>query len=283
MIQALNITNHLQNTLSLNLRTSDVEEGLLVFSMEGLGSPDGSVDGVSGPNIDGFVRTSMRHEARYINLTLAIVPGADSDVVRAKIHAFFPTKRNVNFRVTTDTKDVYVDAVVESVVMNSFSKVENAEITLVCAWPYFIDWVEKNVEITQSTLPLTYDGEVDTGGVFSIDFTDDVPLTTLTLVNDQYDQEMVLDFTDVLLTVPGADYMLSGDAVILDTRVGLKSALYVRGGQSYNMLSGVGFDDDWIRLGHDDNVINILDWWLGSGPTSDVEVFLDYKELYQGV
>ncbi len=283
MIQTLLITNPVQSTFTLHLRTSEIDEGVLVFSMEGLGPPQSEIAGVSGPNIDGFLSDSVRVGARHITLTLAIATGVDEEAVKQKIYSAFPLKRNITFRVTADTRDAYIIARVESIEANQFSKVENVVITLSCARPYFIDFVEKSVEITQAGLTHTYLGEIDTGVVFSIDFTDDIGTPIMTIVNDQYDQSMVLDFTDVLALIGGPPNTINGDAVILDTRVGQKSAIFIRSTIEYNMLSGVTFDSDWIRLGHDFKVKNILDWSVFDGPTTYVTVWMDYKELYGGV
>jgi len=63
MIETLWVTNPNEDTLELNLRSSERTHGLLVFNMTGLGPPNATVSGAAGPSYDGirasFVRTDM--------------------------------------------------------------------------------------------------------------------------------------------------------------------------------------------------------------------------------
>lgn len=283
MIEQLIITNKLGETLTLTLRTSGIDEGLLVFSMDGLGTPDGTAEGTRGPNQDGYISgTVVQVEARHIVLTLAVVPGTDSDAARAKIHKFFPSKTYITFRVITSTRDVYISALVESVEMNEFSKVENAVINLVCPKPYFIDINETPVTITEAGVNIVYDGEESTGVILSIDFTGIVTAPIITITNNQFNQSMTIDTYPVLSTLT-PNYAQNLDQIVVDTRVGQKGIIFVRSSVVYNLIGGVGPLDDWIKLGHDTSRTNLVAWSEAAGPNSNIDVELDYQELYKGI
>lgn len=285
MINTLSITNNLGNTLVLNLRTSDVEEGLLVFNLEGLGPPKTTVDGFPSPNADGLFSPFSRAAERRMSLTLVVVPAGDEEAARQTIYDYFPLKRTVRFRIQTDTKDVYTDAIVESIEMNSFARVENAVIQLVSPESYFSNWTyTNNVEIVQpSGITLNYPGDTDIGAVFKVVYTGYITQPQYSFVNSQYSQIMAIDLT-YLFTTLGLGQSQNGDELVVDTRRGQKSVKYYRSSVEYDILRCFLYDTNWIRIGRDTSNLNYINWYIqGLGTITNAKAYVDYRTMYKGV
>ncbi len=278
MIQSIEITNSQGNTLVLNLRTSFDDHGLQVFNLTGLGSPKATVSGLSGPTYDGITGEFVRTDARQLLLTLAIpVRGDAEETAKKKVYDFFPVKGVITFNVITDTRDVYVSAIVESVEMNQFSKVENAVISLYCADPYFLEMVEYQRYPTDPVdNTITYEGDVPTGCLITVIFGQEAG-SPLTVTNDNGNQSMVVD-----LTATGG--MSIGDTIYIDTRFGQKSIIHKKyTGALTDLISGVSPTTNWIELRPgDNNIAAVPDSLGGFDPDmpdpSDMVVFLPFNE-----
>lgn len=254
MIQTIKITNPNSEQLSLVLRTSEQDHGILVFNLEGLGSPKATVSGLSGPTYDGIRGYFVIADARHILLTLAVSSRGDAEEVsKKKIYDYFPVKEQIKFQVLTDTTEVYIWAIVESVEMNQFSKVENAVISLYCPDPYFmylawtITWA-----FYGSSKAVPYDGDVPVGGIFT--FYCPGPLGDwITMENVLTDEEIVLLFA----SIGGGDVFDHGDKIILNTRLGQKSIKLYTYNDVFktNMLSCIDSASDWPTFMRGDNPI----------------------------
>ena len=304
MIKTIWIENPAGQSLELNLRSSDREVGLLIFNIEGLGPPKATVNGQGGPNFDGIRASSVRADARHLLMTLAVANGGISEEeAKQKIYTFFPIKQEIVFRVETDIKDVYIPAIVEANEFNQFATVENAVIGLFCPNPYFVDVESQKVlmrsrrgiplfefpfendsltedklefgYITDLPTAIIYSGEVKTGADFNLhmlDYVEDVVIT-----NNNGSQQMTLDFTDAETFFGGA--VESGDQVFINTRSGEKSIYFVRNAVWYNMINGVGIDDDWIDLRPGSNRI-IINATTG---VDSLEAEIKFRALSEGV
>lgn len=287
-IKKLYITsmNPSEYILNLDMGRSGEWQGLTVFSMDGLGPPKATVDGVGGPNIDGILVTSVKTDARHMMLTLAVVPYAfgTEEEAKQKIYDAFPIKQEITVRIETwDDKDVYIMAIVESVEMNIFAKTENAVISLYCPEPYFLKMLAWQ-QISHILVVSPNDGEIVIGADFSITFVGTVD-DGLTLQNGTGSQAMHIDFIPSAYTaagIPPPTYMQSGDEIIIHTQVGQKSIEYIRSSTSYNFFNAVDQNADWIQLLLGNNSIFIL---CDNAPDSVEidELKVTYRLQYEGI
>lgn len=304
MIKTVWVQNPSGAILDLNLRSSGDDHGLLIFNMTGLGPPKANVNGQGGPNFDGVRVNSTRVNERHITLTLA-VQGTDliEENAKDKIYTYFPIKQQILLGVETDTKDVYIPAIVESNEFNQFAKVENAVISLYCAYPYFIDlevnrvlirsdaviplfeFPFENFSLTVPTLEfgyltdlptafIDYRGEVETGIDIIIEFSGVISGDSggLTITNQNGAQQMTID---VSLFGPTQ----AGDQIFINTRVGQKRIYFVRDSTWTNILNSVGINDDWIQLRAGNNTI-IMNSTSG---IEFIETEIIYRSLREGV
>ncbi len=304
MIKTVWIKNLSGNVLELNLRSSDREVGLLIFNITGLGPPKATVSGAGGPNFDGIRASSVRTDARHLLMTLVVQGVISEEEAKQKVYTFFPIKQEIVIGITTDMKDVYISAIVESNEFNQFASVENAVISLFCPDPYFLDVRSQRVLISPDraiplfefpfendsltidrlefgyiaflpTADIVYSGEVRTGVDLNLNmlgYVEDVVIT-----NTNGSQQMTLDFTGAETYFGSA--VQASDQVFINTRSGKKSIYFVRAGVWYNMINGVGIDDDWIDLRPVTNTI-IINATTG---IDNVETEIEFRALNEGV
>ena len=279
-ILKFHITNPSNDTIPLSLKDSNFWYGMHVFNAEGLGPPKATVSGIGGPGGDGIRANSVRTDARHITLTLAISPGDKEETARQNIYTYFPIKQEITFRVETDDKDVYLTAIVESVEMNMFAKVENAVISLYCADPYYLDMQEIVLGSAFAIVVTTYTGEVPTGVVIDMLF-DGTVNDGLAITNTAGSQSMHVDFRKML---SGLNSCRVGDQLIINTSVGQKSVQFWDDSAStwYDGIGGVSIDSDWTQMLLGGNVISIVpDTPAESSEISELEV--KYRLRYEGV
>lgn len=306
MIQAVRVTNPSGETLELNLRSSFENEGLLIFNMTGLGSAKATANGVGGVYYDGVRVNSVSLDARTISMTVAIPKqGLSEEIARAKIYKFFPIKKTILLEIITDIRTVQTYAIVEGSVMNSFAKVENVELSLLCPDPYFIDAVENVLTISNSSATpqfefpfsnestasplisfgeiqsgtysgyINYSGGIETGVIFEITLTSNIG--DLTITNTNGNQEMNISLWWARLYFNNLE---SGDKILINTKTGEKSATVSRGGDSINILNGVDVESDWITIKPGPNTITISD---GLDPGVNAITDIHYNTLREGV
>ena len=286
-IEKLHIANTLPipSTLTLSLRDSNYWFGINVFNLEGLGSPKATVSGIGGPDLHGVKLSGVKVDARHIVLTLSISPGPKEQTARENIYEHFPVSKEISFRVESDGDDgdVYIMAIVESVEMNVFAKVENAVISLYCPQPYWMNWLEDTRGGTTS-LVFTYDGDVETGCDIEITFSD--PIASWINIANIGPQNMKIGLGGWITAagVPGNGFTEDSDQLIINTRRGEKSISYVRAGIPYNYFMALTYSSerDWIQLPLGGNVILLTT--STPAEVSNVDVLeVKYNELFQGV
>lgn len=300
MIQTVWIKNPAGSILDLKLGSSGDDHGLVIFNMSGLGPAKATVNGQGGPNFDGVRVSSVRLDARHMTITLAVKGfGNVEETAKDKIYTYFPIKKQILVGIETDTKDVYIPAIVESNEFNQFAKIENAVISLYCPFPYFIDREESSALIrSDAVIPLfqfpfsnesltdpllqfgyftalptafiEYRGEVKTGVDINIEFLGAV--TEIVITNTNGAQQMTID-------VSGVGPTQAGDQIFINTRVGEKSIFFIRNGTWTNILNYVGIDDDWIGLEPGNNII-IMNATTG---VDNMETEILYRSLREGV
>lgn len=305
MIQSLWVRNQNGAHLDLPLRTSIEESNIAIYNVEGLGSPVATVNGTGGPGFDGIRVNSIRTDARHITLSLAIPnSGEVEELARALIYQHFPVKQYITLGVKTDERDVSINAFVEQNEMSEFSQVEGSTISLFCPDPYFVDKFSWDYSVTRDTgiplfqFPFSNESLNEDLIVFSevteyptvrINYTSGVTsgisatlllggsVTGLKLLNGNGSQVMNLDTSGALGYFGGPTAY--GDQIMISTHPGAKWIYYVRGGIFYNMIAGVGLQDDWIEVRPGVNTI-IAECTTG---VANLTMDLSFSPLREGI
>jgi hypothetical protein len=238
-------------------------------------------------------------------MTLAIPPQVNEEQTKEKVYRYFPIKQEITLRIKTGSRDVYTMAYVEASEFNQFAIVENVEISLLCANPYFMDTLEYEIELNAaSAIPLfsfpfsneslsedqtefgqintepgtgliVYDGGVETGVDIEVYLHGSV--SQVDIYNGGLNQR--LGFTTASALAYHGAPSVEGDKIVINTRVGEKSIFYVRDDDWYNMINSVWFTDVWLTLAPGSNYI-VLD------PAEGIELAsatIRYRGLREGV
>lgn len=239
----------------LSLPLEDVSAGLIVKDIDGLGPVKATLVSSSFAQLDGAQYHSSRREPRNIKLTLDLEPDYISTSVqdlRNRLYEFFMPKSETNLRFyLSNGRTVDILGRVESFDSPLFAKEPEAEISMVCYDPDFIDLipVELNGMTTSSSTEtlVEYEGTVETGIQFVLNVDRDV--TDLTFYHRPPDGSLrSLEFSEQL----GA-----GDVVTINTNPGSKGATLSRGGIDSPILYAISPQSNWIEFSRGDNHIRV--------------------------
>lgn len=307
MIESIWVINQNGERLDLNLRSSNLDHGLLIYNLTGIGSPSANVNSEGGPNFDGVEVNSITVDPRSIDFTIAVQHSGAKEVhAKELIYKFFPLKQTITFGILVNSVDLCIEAIVEENEYNQFAKVENAVISLFCPNPYFMETRERiyilpadrvhkrfsfpymnnslDEDLTQfgsiedwATAEVLYHGGVTTGFNMSIGFTN-WPWTPITIRNNNGPQEFVIDM-DTVETIIG-EAVAIGDRIDLNTKIGEKGVQFYNSstGQLHNILSAIDMDQDWIEIRSGVNAFTLI----GPYPLR-MEGTIRFNGLRQGV
>lgn len=301
MIKSVTVTNYLDQSITLELTRPELS-GFIITNIDGLGPVNATINTTELATTDGALFNSARISTRNIVLSVRYL-GTLIEDVRQLSYKYFPVKKKVNLVIETDNRSLSIDGYVESNEPNIFSKEESADISIVCAFPYFnaanhvqttiFSGVEPQFEFPFSNESLTepllnmgeiitleynnieYDGDVETGMTISIHATGTV--TGLSIYNVDTRESMKID-TDKLEALTG-DVIIASDDIIICTEKGNKSVTLIRDGESINILNCLDKGSVWFQLSKGDNIIG----YTAETGTSNLQFKIENKVLYEGI
>lgn len=301
MIKSVTVTNHLDQSLTMELTRPELS-GFIITKIDGLGPVNATINTTDMATTDGALYNSARVSTRNIVLSVRYL-GTLIEDIRQLSYKYFPVKKKVNLVIETDNRSLSIDGYVESNEPDIFSQEESADISIVCAFPYFnaanhvqttvFSGVEPQFEFPFSNESLTqpmlnmgeiltleyntvqYTGDVETGMTISIHATGTV--TGLSIYNVDTRETMKID-TDKLEALTG-DVIIARDDIIICTEKGNKSVTLIRDGESINILNCLDKGSNWFQLSKGDNVFG----YTAESGTSNLQFKIENKVLYEGV
>lgn len=290
MIWALEVSNpFVSDSLLLELFHPE-RTGILVDSIDGLGSPTYNIPTKAYATGDGSSVGRIKAELRNININLAPLFNPDVETSRLKIYRYFQLKKEITLTFhmgnnsskdlseTKASKIVSCVGYVETMDPDIFSDREGVSITIVCPNPYFY---EKQLSskfffgrvplfefpfenpVRQKTLIMSellydyrstieYKGIMDTPVVIEINIGSSVG--DIALYNIDTLEQMKIE-TKRVGTLTGGE-LANGDTIYIDTSLDNRGIELVRGGASYNILGAVNRDADWFTLRPGNNIFS---------------------------
>lgn len=107
-----------------------------ILSVEGISSPDTTINTSNLYFGDGCVVNSTKVEKRNIVINLNIKKPIEKN--RIELYRFFACNANITLYWSNDTRDTYIAGFVEKFETNLFDKVQQPQISIICPQPYFI-------------------------------------------------------------------------------------------------------------------------------------------------
>lgn len=301
MIKSLTVTNHVGESLKLELMRPE-KSGLIVREISGLGPSKASISTSDVATMDGGVFNSARRENRNIVIDLVMYPFPTIEASRYLAYRYFPVKKKIRLEVETDALLVHTYGYVESNEPDIFSEQESTQISVICPDPNFYDisetssafsGVEARFEFPfsnesvddpliefgtfrpDSRAIIFYKGNEETGMDIVFHALDLV--RNITLYNF-VTQEFIKIDTEKVEKISGAPFS-KGDDIIINTRVGSKSATLLRNGKYTNILGALDKESTWLGLRIGDNIFS----YDAEEGKDSLMISFSYQAAYGGV
>lgn len=301
MIKSITVTNHLDESIVLELRSPE-KSGLLIQDITGLGPSKANINSTELSTIDGSVYNSARMTSRNIVMTLKLMDIPNVETTRLLSYKYFPIKKRIRLRIETDSRTCDIYGYVESNEPVIFSSSVTTQISIICPDPYFYSssmnitmfagviptftFPFSNESLTENLIQIgelsddqepviTYLGDTEVGMNIFIHAVGDV--TNLRIFNLYTNELMQID--DTKLTTLTGSGIVSGDNIIISTIKGQKSITLIRGGIYLNILNCLDVNVDWLQLVRGENVFA---FYADTGLTN-LEVRIENQTLYEGV
>jgi len=302
MIQFIEVTNHLGESINLNLRSPE-QSGFFIKSISGLGPNKGTINTTEVLSADGSIFNSARVSGRNLVFELGFSDKTETiEAIRQKSYRYFPIKRPVLIKIVTDTRIGTVIGYVESNEPNIFSKQESTIISILCPNAYFssdeivqtffsgnvaeFEFPFENLSLTEKMITfgslvldtrqtVYYDGDVNTGVLIRIHFAGSV--NDLTIFNVSREETMSISSAR-LIALTGSDFVF-GDEVVISTIKGNKYIHLIRDGEVINIINTLSVAADWFQIGRGDNVFTFT---ADSGVTN-MQFMIEHNILFEGI
>lgn len=275
MIKTITITNHLNESVTMDLRFPE-KSGFLVRSINGLGPSKANINMSEISNNDGSIYNSARVNSRNIVFSLDFVENPTIEISRQNSYKYFPIKKLVKILIETDTRLCHTFGYVESNEPDIFSIREGCVISIMCPDAYFYSNKGSSTSFSNVTplfkFPFSNEstssklikfGIIEINSAKSVYYTGDAsvgiliyihamgPAHDLEIINVQTSEIMKLD-SDRLIALTGSD-IIEGDDIIISTVKGDKFVYLLRNGFFYNILNALDKDSDWFQLERGNN------------------------------
>lgn len=300
MIQSVTVTNHVGDTLVMPLARPH-ESGFIITDISGLGPAKANINMSDYATIDGASYNSSRVEPRNIVITIRLLESPTIEDARHRAYYYFPVKKPIRLRVTTDKRVADIVGYVESNEPNIFSSEEEVVISILCPDPNFYSVkeyqtlfsgsepafefpfsnegltpiIEMGLIITNPTRTIYYDGDDDVGATIRIVFSGRAG--NISIYNLDSNQILNVD-TSIIESILGSQ-IINRDELVINTRKGSKFVSLIRQGVAYNVLNAVPKTSDWIQLRIGTNTVT----YLAESGEENISMSLNYYVAYQGV
>jgi hypothetical protein len=237
---------------------------------------------------DGETVNSVRANKRNIVLYVAI--HGVVEVNRLNLYKYFPPKKNVTIYCKTGNRNVYIEGITEIIDVKLFSNQQVAQVSIICAQPYFKDVDELITSFSQIE------------SLFSFPFSIADPGTELSIIgNDirkniintgEVDTGMIIELFAISEVVKPVIYdvlnrthikleftMQANDIIYINTHSGQKSITLLRDGVETNIISYLAYSSKWLKLHAGDNVFT----YDAESGVSNIKLTFRTLALYGGV
>lgn len=255
---SLKVENDRGNTLELTNNPN-----YTVFKIEGLNPPQATINSSVNATTDGSKINSARVESR--NIVIYTTIEGDVEANRINLYKYFPVKKNIRLYFNNDSRDIYIEGVVELIECDLFASKQVAQISVICPQPYF-KAVNDLVSVFSDVSPLfSFPFSISKGGVEVSAITTNVRKSIINAGDVETGVIIKLFATGtvvkpVIYNVLKRTHlklnftMLPSDTIVINTNMGEKSIELIRGGVSYNALGYMLPDSTWFTLEAGDNV-----------------------------
>lgn len=304
MIKSVTITNHLDESIKLDLFNPD-SSGFIIKSIEGLGPVKANINFKELATNDGSIDNSARLSSRNIVMSLQFLESPTIEETRLKSYKYFPIKRNIKFLIETDTRICETIGRVETNVPTIFSNAEGCQISILCSNPYFysagknginqtifygteplFEFPFSNESLTEDLIEfgsiknqtegtIYYDGDAEIGITIQIHAVGEAE--GLAIYNTKTREFMRIN-DEKLKSLMGTGIQ-AGDEITITTSRGEKGIFMLRSGITTNILNSLEKPIKWFQLSKGDNTFA----YTASAGLTNLQFRIENKVIYEGV
>lgn len=304
MIKSIKVTNYLGESITIELGRPE-KSGFAIISIDGLGPGKATINTTKISTRDGSLYNSARANERNIVINLRYFWKDSIENARQLSYKYFPLKQKVTLRIETDNRTVSIDGYVESNEPNIFSEASDANISIICPFPFFCSMENGGYQTTvfsgidpkfefpfsneslddnllvmgeiQNLVENTvfYNGDIETGVNIYIHAIGSAG--GITIYNLRTRETMSISATK-LEEYTGSGIIASDD-IIVCTEQGNKSAKLIRKGVTYNILNCIERNTDWFTLSKGDNLFA----YTAEFGANNLQFRIENKVVYEGV
>lgn len=303
MIKNITITNHLGESITLELRSPE-RSGFFIRNpgIDGLGPAKATINAEELAGMDGSIFNSSRVNARNIVFSLGFMESPTIEYIRQKSYKYFPIKQRIKIKIETDTRICEVYGYVESNEPDIFSPSEGTTISVICPDSYLFS-IDKNVTVFSNVNSLfefpfsneslsesllifaeielkpektvIYSGDAEIGIVIYVHALG--PATNLSIIGSRTRETISINSARLII-LTGSD-IIEGDDIIISTIKGDKFITLQRAGVSTNILNALDKDYNWFQLQKGDNIFACT---ADSGITN-LQFRIENQIAYEGI
>lgn len=301
MIKAVTITNHLNESIRLDL-TQPEKSGFIIESIDGLGPVKADINFTEMATVDGALDNSARIGTRNIVMSLIFLENPTIEDTRLLSYKYFPNKRNVTFSIETDNRVCETIGRVEENTPSIFEKQEGCQISILCPDPFFysvgssantfygvdplFEFPFSNESLTEKLIEfgrirqytegnIYYEGDIEIGITIKIHATG--PASGIMIYNSRTRETMTID-DEKLIAIMGSGIQ-AGDDIIIKTSRGEKGISMLRSGIYTNILNSLGKPIKWFQLSKGDNLFA----YRAEEGLQNLQFSIENKVVYEGV
>lgn len=269
----------------LNLSTSP---NYTLYDVTGVTPPQSNINTSVNATSDGETVNSVRANKRNIVLYVAIHGVVELN--RLNLYKYFPPKKHVTIYCKTANRNVHIEGVTELIDVKLFSNQQVAQISIICAQPYFKDINELITSFSQIEALFSFPFSIDNNGVeLSIIGTD----IRKNIINaGEVDTGMIMELfaigevkNPIIYDVLNRTHikleftMEANDTIYINTNSGQKSVTLLRDGVESNIISYLSYSSKWLTLNAGDNVFT----YDAESGVSNIKLTFRTVALYGGV
>lgn len=210
---------------------------------------------------------------------------------RINLYKYFPPKRNVALYFKNETRDVFIEGMVELIECDLFTNRQIAQISIICPKPFFRDVEEFNTYFSDVSAKFEFPFSIAKEG---IEFSSISTNVRKTIINSgDVESGIVIElfaaggavFRPVIYNVFEKThiklnyYMDQGDLIRINTNAGEKAIDLIKDGVVTNLLGYLDMGSTWLTLKSGDNVFT-YDCESGG---SNLQIAFKSTLLYSGV
>ena len=259
-----------------------------LYDIDGLNPVTATINTTEFATSDGAMFNSSRIGTRNIVLYIKIFPDIEKN--RLNLYSFFKIKSDVTLYFRHDSLNVYITGKVESFELDHFSNSQVAQISILCADPYFRSTESQLIEFSNVISLFEFPFSIAEEGIeFSriekvktkiINAGEMATGVTIQLYasTDQILNPVIYNLTNN--TYFGLNFdMNQGDLITITTHFNNKKVTLLRDGVETNILYAVQDGSTWLQLEPGENE---LSYSCDEGE-NNLTVSVEYTELFEGV